>query len=270
VVVISVPGCDRVTSTPSALLPTCRGISTSVADGANALGGSIVRRLSCQRNLPVGSSRSFTCAHRRPRCKPARKGYPDRRHGLTSYKMIIYRNLQSPCISRDIRSKLEQFVKNGGTVITGGYFIGAEGTWLGEDNARDWWRGLRLIRNEPSDQGITTVRCGRYTIDRRGTFQYLVPDSGYTSTCPTSSRSTRLSRTTRPPSMLTEWTASDRWRQTSPARCLPLITPPSGMPGPAACWPLGRVGPVTAASIRGLQPASAGRTTSTSCSRRST
>ncbi len=94
---------------------------------------------------------------------------------LSQYKVIIYRNLQSPCISRDIRRRLEGFVKNGGTVVTGGYFIGANGTWLGEDNKREWWQGLELARGTRSPDGNTTVRFGSNTIPIKGTFEYLTP-----------------------------------------------------------------------------------------------
>jgi|GEM_PF-1668711 len=96
---------------------------------------------------------------------------------LSGYKVIIYRNLQSPCISREIYRKLKRFVQSGGTVITGGYFIAANGTWLGEDNTRDWWQGLKLARASHSADGTTTVRYGKHTITTKGTFQYLVPIS---------------------------------------------------------------------------------------------
>lgn len=93
---------------------------------------------------------------------------------LSRYKVIIYRNLQSPCISRDIYRRLQQFVRDGGTVITGAYFIGSEGTWLGEDNARDWWQGMSLARSSRNEEGVTTVRYGEHEFDMKGTFPYLV------------------------------------------------------------------------------------------------
>lgn len=95
---------------------------------------------------------------------------------LSGYRVIIYRNLQSPCISKDIYRRLKDFVAAGGTVITGAYFIAADGTWLGEDNRRDWWQGMKLVREAHSDAGTTDVRYGAHEIRIKGTFQYLFPD----------------------------------------------------------------------------------------------
>lgn len=94
---------------------------------------------------------------------------------LDRYKVIVYRNLQSPCISREIYRKLKGYVRSGGTVITGAYFIGANGTWLGEDNTRDWWQGMKLARSTHGDSGATTIRFGGREIEVKGTFGYLTP-----------------------------------------------------------------------------------------------
>lgn len=96
---------------------------------------------------------------------------------LSRYKVIVYRNLQSPCISRDIYKRLKGFVQGGGTVITGAYFIGVNGTWLGEDNTRDWWQGMKLERDTKSPDGTTTIRFGQHDIKVKGVFPYLVSTS---------------------------------------------------------------------------------------------
>lgn len=97
---------------------------------------------------------------------------------LQGKKVVIYRNIESPCISRNIYRKLADYVKSGGTVVTGAYYIGKGTTLIGEDNSIDWWNGLKLARNDFTADGDTTIHLDGQSYKVAGTHQYLLPGSG--------------------------------------------------------------------------------------------
>ena len=96
---------------------------------------------------------------------------------LKKRKVIIYRNAESPCISKELHKKLREYVRGGGTVVTGAYHIGAGNTLLGIENKTDWWSGLEMVRGNYSGDGSTRLQIGDTSLEVPGTFQYLRPNS---------------------------------------------------------------------------------------------
>lgn len=96
---------------------------------------------------------------------------------LENRRVVIYRNVESPCLSKSIHRKLADYVKKGGTVVTGAYFIGAGKTIRGEDNSATWWEGLKLARGTFSAEGSTKITIGDETIEVAGTHEYLTATS---------------------------------------------------------------------------------------------